>query len=261
MKAELISLLSGFKGQSRVILPTLTSCIECQLDMHAPRAAVPLCTLATIPRQPQHCIEWAHIIAWEDERKGETLDTDDPEHITWLYQKALRRAEAFKIPGVTYSLTQGVVKNIIPAIASTNAIVAASCCNEAFKIATSCNPYLQNYMMYSGDEGVYTYTFEHEQKPDCPVCGNLARDLIVNPKITLAEFIESLGERAEAQLKKPTLRTESASLYYQAPKSLEEQTRPNLAKKLSELVTDGEEIAVSDPAFSITFKFKLQFRS
>jgi NEDD8-activating enzyme E1 len=38
--------------------------------MHAPRAAVPLCTLATIPRQPQHCIEWAHIIAWEEERKG-----------------------------------------------------------------------------------------------------------------------------------------------------------------------------------------------
>lgn len=244
-----------------MILPTLTSCIECQLDMHAPRAAVPLCTLATIPRQPQHCIEWAHIIAWEDERKDETLDTDDPEHITWLYQKALRRAEEFKIAGVTYSLTQGVVKNIIPAIASTNAIVAASCCNEAFKIATSCNPYLQNYMMYSGDEGVYTYTFEHEQKPDCPVCGNLARDLTVNPKITLAEFIESLGERAEAQLKKPTLRTESASLYYQAPKFLEEQTRPNLAKKLSELVSDGEEIAVSDPAFSITFKFKLLFRS
>jgi NEDD8-activating enzyme E1 len=60
----------GFKGQSRVILPTLTSCIECQLDMHAPRPAVPLCTLATIPRQPQHCIEWAHIIAWEEERKG-----------------------------------------------------------------------------------------------------------------------------------------------------------------------------------------------
>ncbi len=61
----------GFKGQARVILPTMTSCIECQLDLHAPRAAVPLCTLATIPRQPEHCIEWANIIAWEEERKGE----------------------------------------------------------------------------------------------------------------------------------------------------------------------------------------------
>lgn len=251
----------GFKGQARVILPTLSSCIECQLDMHAPRAAVPLCTLATIPRQPQHCIEWAHIIAWEEHRKDEILDTDDPEHITWLFEKASRRAEEFKISGVTYSLTQGVVKNIIPAIASTNAIVAASCCNEAFKIATSCNPYLVNYMMYSGDEGVYTYTFEHDQKPDCPVCGNIARSLTVDPTATLEEFINSLGERAEAQLKKPTLRSESASLYYQYPPDLEKHTRPNLTKKLSDLVSDGEEIAVSDPAFSIDFKFKLIFRS
>ncbi|MCJ1378197.1 hypothetical protein MMC17_001293 [Xylographa soralifera] len=250
----------GFKGQSRVILPTLTSCIECQLDMHAPRAAVPLCTLATIPRQPQHCIEWAHIIAWEEHRKEDTLDTDDPEHITWLYQKALARAQEYNIPGVTYSLTQGVVKNIIPAIASTNAIVAASCCNEAFKIATSCNPYLDNYMMYSGDEGIYTYTFTHDKKDDCPVCGNLARSMEVDPQKTLQEFIESLAERAEAQLKRPTIRTEKASLYYQSPPSLEEQTRPNLSKKLSELVEDGEEIAVSDPAFQITFRFKLDFK-
>ncbi|MCJ1291320.1 hypothetical protein MMC34_002863 [Xylographa carneopallida] len=250
----------GFKGQSRVVLPTLTSCIECQLDMHAPRAAVPLCTLATIPRQPQHCIEWAHIIAWEEHRKEDMLDTDDPEHITWLYQKALARAQEYNIPGVTYSLTQGVVKNIIPAIASTNAIVAASCCNEAFKIATSCNPYLDNYMMYSGDEGIYTYTFTHDKKDDCPVCGNLARSLEVDPKKTLQEFIESLAERAEAQLKRPTIRTEKASLYYQSPPSLEEQTRPNLSKKLSDLVEDGEEIAVSDPAFQVTFRFKLDFK-
>lgn len=238
----------------------MTSCIECQLDMHAPRAAVPLCTLATIPRQPQHCIEWAHIIAWEEERKDMTLDNDDPEHITWLYQKALARAKEFNIPGVTYSMTQGVVKNIIPAIASTNAIIAASCCNEAFKIATSCNPYLENYMMYSGDDGIYTYTFTHERKEDCPVCGNLAKVLEVDPKMTLQQFIESLGERAEAQLKKPTLRTEKTSLYYQSPPSLEEKTRPNLSKKLSELVSDGEEVAVSDPAFQINFKFKLLFK-
>lgn len=251
----------GFKGQARVILPTMNSCIECQLDMHAPRAAVPLCTLATIPRQPSHCIEWAHIIAWEEHRKDELLDTDDPEHITWLYQKALTRAQEFNIPGVTYSLTQGVVKNIIPAIASTNAIIAASCCNEAFKIATSCNPFLQNYMMYSGDEGVYTYTFETERKDDCPVCGNLARNLTVNPNTTLQEFIDSLGERAEAQLKKPTLRSEEKSLYSQFPQSLREQTAPNLSKKLSELVVDGEEIGVSDPAFTIAFKYKLIFGS
>ena len=252
-------LLPGFKGQARVILPTMTSCIECQLDMHAPRAAVPLCTLATIPRQPAHCIEWAHIIAWEEHRKDDALDTDDPEHITWLYEKALTRAQEFNIPGVTYSMTQGVVKNIIPAIASTNAIIAASCCNEAFKIVTNSNPFLSNYMMYSGDEGVYTYTFENEQKPDCPVCGNLAKSVTVNPDVTLQEFLDSLGERPEAQLKKPSIRSSTGTLYMRFPQSLEEQTRPNLTKKLRDLIEDGEEVGVSDPAFQISFKFRLIF--
>lgn len=182
----------------------MTSCIECQLDMHAPRAAVPLCTLATIPRQPQHCIEWAHIIAWEEERKEDTLDTDDPEHITWLFNKALTRAKEFNIPGVTYSMTQGVVKNIIPAIASTNAIVAASCCNEAFKLASNTNPPLGvpengngNYMMYTGDDSVYTYTFEHQRKEDCAVCGRLAKKLEVDSKKSLEEFLENLSERPD----------------------------------------------------------------
>ncbi|KAL3419003.1 nedd8-activating enzyme e1 catalytic subunit [Phlyctema vagabunda] len=263
----------GFKGQSRVILPTMTSCIECQLDMHAPRAAVPLCTLATIPRQPEHCIEWAHIIAWDQEKPfpdvDNKLDNDDPEHITWLFQKSLARAQEFNISGVTYSMTQGVVKNIIPAIASTNAIIAASCCNEAFKIATSSNPALgspeegeNNYMMYSGNEGIYTYTFRHEQKEDCPVCGQTAKTLVIDGESTLQEFIESLAARAEAQLKKPSVRTaESKSLYMQAPESLELKTRPNLEMKLKDLIGDGDEIAVTDPAFAaVSFRFQVQFK-
>lgn len=263
-KEESADWILGFKGQSRVILPTLTSCIECQLDMHAPRAAVPLCTLATIPRQPEHCIEWAHIIAWEQEKPFPKLDNDDPEHITWLYKKALGRAAEFKISGVTYSLTQGVVKNIIPAIASTNAIIAASCCNEAFKIATSSNPGLglggDNYMMYSGNDSIYTYTFKHEKKGDCPVCGNLARDLDVDPNVTLGEFIESLAVRPEAQLKKPSIRSEAKTLYMQSPESLKLKTAPNLEKKLGELILNGEEIGVSDPSLgSVDFKYKLKY--
>lgn len=241
----------------------MTSCIECQLDMHAPRAAVPLCTLASIPRQPEHCIEWANIIAWETEKPFPKLDNDDPEHISWLYRKALARAQEFNITGVTYSLTQGVVKNIIPAIASTNAIIAASCCNEALKLATSAAPSLgteDNYMMYSGDDGIYTYTFQHMKKDDCPVCGNLPRDMTVNPNWTVQELIDAFAVLPEAQLKKPSLRAEGKTIYMRSPAGLEVQTRPNLHKKLTEFVDDGDEIGVSDPAFaSVTFRFRMRF--
>jgi len=164
-------------------------------------------------------------------------------------------------------MTQGVVKNIIPAIASTNAVIAAACANEAVKLCTAANKTLgtpeegaENYMMYTGDEGVYTYTFEHQKKDDCPVCGNLARHMEVKGKWTLAEFIESLKERPEAQLKNPSITTGSASLYFTSPAALEEQTRPNLKRKLDEMVSDGEEVNITDPAFTTAFKFKLSFR-
>jgi NEDD8-activating enzyme E1 len=254
----------GFKGQARVVLPSFTSCIECQLDMHAPRAAVPLCTIASIPRQPEHCIEWAHIIAWDQEKPFPKLDKDDPEHVSWLYNKAAQRAAEFGIPGVTYSLTQGTIKNIIPAIASTNAIIAAACCNEAFKLATSsvqCLGFENNYMMYSGNDSIYTYTFNHQKKPDCPVCSDQSRPLDVDPKATLQELLDSLAIRPEAQLKAPSIRAEGKSLYMRAPPQLEEQTRPNLSKTLLELgLTDGQYVNVTDKAFNTQFDFTLVFK-
>jgi ubiquitin-activating enzyme E1 C len=103
--------------------------------------AFPICTIANTPRLPEHCIEWASVLEWPRVQGGliqlkfllkmthlpcadKKMDTDDPEHIGWLYKVAAARAAEFKIEGVTWSLTQGVVKNIIPAIASTNAIIA-----------------------------------------------------------------------------------------------------------------------------------------
>lgn len=246
----------GFKGQARVILPTITSCYECSLDMLNKPTAFPICTIANTPRLPEHCIEWASVLEWPRIHGDKKMDTDDPEHIVWLYTVAAARAKEFNIEGVTWSLTQGVVKNIIPAIASTNAIIAASCCNEAFKIATSSAAYLNNYFMLIGTDGVYSYTFEHEKRDDCPACGGEALELSINSELTVEQLIELLVEKQDIQIKKPSLSTTTTQIYLQAPPQLEEATRPNLTKKVSELVQPGREVTVT----ATTLPFSLSLR-
>lgn len=163
----------GFKGQSRLIIPGQTSCYECSMDMLTQKVTFPLCTIANTPRLPEHCIEWASVVHWPESYPNKNLDNDNPEHMQWVFEQASNRARENSITGVTYALTQGVVKNIIPAIASTNAIIAASCCHEAFKMVTGTGPGLETYMMFTGDSGIYTYTFKHERKLDCPICSHL----------------------------------------------------------------------------------------
>ncbi|RKP06090.1 hypothetical protein THASP1DRAFT_18919 [Thamnocephalis sphaerospora] len=249
----------GFQGQARVILPTMTSCYECSLDMLTRPTTYPVCTIANTPRLPEHCIEWASVLEWPRVFGDDKIDTDNPAHLQWLFETASNRAEQFNISGVTYSLTQGVVKNIIPAIASTNAIIAAACCNEVFKLATSSASLLNNYMMFTGTDGIYTHTFEHEARSDCPVCGQARLKMSVNAMWTLEDWIDRLIESPETQLKRPSLRTGSGSLYMQAPRALEQATRPNLQRTLGELLSSGEAVTVTDATLPISLEITVTF--
>src|SRR5258707_13267024 len=73
IKPDLTGLSEGFKGQARVILPTVTSCYECSLDMLNKPTTFPICTIANTPRLPEHCIEWASVLEWPKVHGGELV--------------------------------------------------------------------------------------------------------------------------------------------------------------------------------------------
>jgi ubiquitin-activating enzyme E1 C len=156
----------------------------------------------------------------------------------------------------------------------------ASCCNEAFKIATSSAAYLNNYFMLIGTDGVYSYTFEHERRPECPVCGGESVEISISRDWTVDRLVEMLVEKQDmyvvsllmscvrdvpaltvmtSQIKKPSLSTPTKQIYFQAPPQLEEATRPNLEKKVSELVPDGGEITVTASSLPFNLSLRITF--
>lgn len=120
-------------------------------------------------------------------------DTDSPDDMQWIFKKAEERAEEFGIKGVTYNLTLGVVKNIIPAIASTNAIIAASCCQEALKYLSYGGRLLNSNWMYMGKEGIYGPSFQYQKENNCLACGKLACEYKMNETNTLQELLDKLS--------------------------------------------------------------------
>lgn len=257
----------GFKGNVRVILPGITPCIECTLDLFPPQVTYPLCTIATTPRLPEHCIEYVKLLQWPKENPFNVpIDGDDPSHLNWICEKAVDRASQFGITGVTYRLVQGVVKNIIPAVASTNAVIAAACVTEAFKLATNCYSSLNNYMIFNDVDGIYTYTYEAERKPNCLACSpNPAlRIEVQDGNVKLQQLLSTLCDGHEYQMKSPALTAQvngkSRTLYMSTVASIEQMTRDNLKKSLNELgLDDGSEINVTDPTSPNSLSFILRY--
>jgi len=254
----------GFKGHARVILPGFTPCFECTLWLFPPQTKFPLCTLAETPRSPAHCIEYVHLILWGEQRQGEEFDTDNEEHMKWMYNKAAERAAQYGIQGVTYQLTQGVVKNIIPAIASTNAIISAACVLEALKIITLCSSGLNNYLMYMGAQGIYSVTVPYERDPGCIVCSP-GVTFEVHPAMTLQQVIDKMVSEPQAlgqqELKGPSLSLGASHLF--AHGIFEEDTRPNLAKPISQLVPEGKlsVLTVNDKKLAMPLRVQLKWAS
>jgi len=250
----------GFLGNARFIYPHKTPCFDCVDLFPAQQHVYQMCTIVNTPRQPEHCIAWAKDKAWEDEApfgKNERLeairiDGDNPEHIQWCLGKALEHAARFNIPAdkINYKLAQGVIKNIIPAIASTNAIIAATCANEAFKAVTEASRNLDNYMFYFGNTGTGSSTQKILKREDCSVCTMKGFTIKIRSSLPLSEFITLL--RADERLKgmqEPVLThcdINNKKTYLTQKGNWAKRYTHLLPKEMSALVAEGDLIYLTD---------------
>uniref|UniRef100_A0A915E9A6 NEDD8-activating enzyme E1 catalytic subunit n=1 Tax=Ditylenchus dipsaci TaxID=166011 RepID=A0A915E9A6_9BILA len=235
----------GFKGNSRVILPFITPCVECSLDLYPPQVNFPLCTIAHTPRLPEHCVEYVKVVLWDKEKpfEDETLDSDNPAH------------------GVDPRLTLGVLKRIIPAVASTNAIVAGSCALEALKLASNISTWMDNYLNFADIDGINFSVIKLDRNPECLVCSGAAITYPTPPSSTLKDFLKQVKEKY--QLDNPSIQSSDSMLYMISSlmPQMVETSRQNLAKTLTDLgVHENSELVIADESMPkpVTVRIKYE---
>ena len=98
---------------------------------------------------------------------------------------------------------------------------------------------------FNGTHGVYTHTVAYDRDAACAVCG-AGVPLEAPADATLSALLALLLERFPAQLAAPSVSCGATPLYVRGV--FEEETRPNLARPLAELLRE----AGADPAEGAT---------
>lgn len=102
-----------------------------------------------------------------------TFDKDDDDTLDFVTSSANIRSTVFGIERKSRFDIKQMAGNIIPAIATTNAIVAGLCVLEAFKVLKGNYKQAKEVFLTPFNQGdrLLAATWPRPPKPDCPVCG------------------------------------------------------------------------------------------
>ncbi|PQE30976.1 ubiquitin-activating enzyme E1 protein [Rutstroemia sp. NJR-2017a WRK4] len=159
-----------------------------------------------------------------------TFDKDDEDTLDFVTASANLRSLVFGIETKSRFDIKQMAGNIIPAIATTNAIVAGLCVLQSFKVLRG---------DYSNSREIFLSPFAPERllasdrirtpNPDCPVCSVAQTRLLVDlSRATLNDLVEDVLKSQLGYGEEIAINSESGLLY-----DIEETD--NLSKKLSEL--------------------------
>ncbi|KAK4189817.1 putative ubiquitin-activating enzyme E1-like protein [Podospora australis] len=160
-----------------------------------------------------------------------TFDKDDEDTLDFVAASANIRSSLFGIGRKSKFDIKQMAGNIIPAIATTNAIVAGLCVMEAFKVLKG---------QYSQAKEVFLTPFAsarllasdkpREPNPDCPVCGVFQTRVYVDlSRATLNDLVEDFLKLQLGYGEKDISVSNEVGILYDPDET------DNLDKKLSEL--------------------------
>lgn len=158
-----------------------------------------------------------------------TFDKDDKDILDFVASSANLRSIIFGIePKSKFDIKQ-MAGNIIPAIATTNAMTAGLCVLQAIKVLRGALDKAKTIFLERSTARVFSSEKLQPPKPDCPVCGVAQAQLQLDPaRATLNDLVEGVLKSQLGYDKEFTVNNEIGTIY-------DPDLDDNLTKKLGEL--------------------------
>ncbi|KAG7402323.1 E1 ubiquitin-activating protein uba2 [Phytophthora boehmeriae] len=189
------------------------------------------------------------------------FDKDDATTMEFVTAAANLRAAVFSITMESLYSCKGIAGNIIPAIATTNAIVAGFQVLEAFRILQAAKPvseackYTYCNRSWNARGVLLDPSALSKPNPQCYVCSKHTVELAVDTsRMLLRDLVEQVLKK-KLGVNEPTISL-GANTIYEEGEDAETSLAVNLEKKLSELPGKGiqHETMVSIEDFSQDFR-------
>ena len=167
-----------------------------------------------------------------------TFDKDDDDTMDFVTASANLRARIFNIERKSKFDTKQMAGNIIPAIATTNAMVAGLCVMEAFKVLKG--EYARTKLLLLWNGRLDTEQLE-KPNPECAVCSiAMARIHVDLEKATLKDLVDDILKTNFSYGQEITVMSDAGIIY-------DPDLEDNLDKKLTTLgIDDASFILVKD---------------
>jgi ubiquitin-like 1-activating enzyme E1 B len=167
-----------------------------------------------------------------------TFDKDDDDTLDFITAAANLRSDIFSIPTKSKFDIKQMAGNIIPAIATTNAMIAGLCVMQAFKVLRE--EYFRAKMIFL-NRGDISAGLVDPPNPDCAVCSVAMSRIEIDPsRATLSDLVDGVLKLELGYGKEITVMNEKGPVY-------DPDMEDNLEKKLQDLsIGDADFLVVKD---------------